>query len=189
MIMIEWLSAPWPWYFSGMMISLLMWLMLYFGKTFAFSSNFRTLCAMCGLGAVSSYFRYDWKSQIWNVIFLLGAIAGGWLSSAYWMGSGIPEVSEHFISDLLAMGFSAPTSMQPSELYDPQHAFSLKGFLILLLGGIMVGFGARYAGGCTSGHAISGLSNLQWPSLLAVLGFFAGGLFMTYVVFPYLFSK
>jgi uncharacterized protein len=189
MIILEWLRAPWPWYFSGIMITILMWLMLYFGKTFAFSSNFRTLCAMCGLGSVSPYFRYDWQSQIWNVIFLLGAIAGGWLSSVYLMGSGIPALSEAFISDLAAMGLGAPSSMQPSELYGAEQAFSLEGFLILISGGFLVGFGARYAGGCTSGHAISGLSNLQWPSLLAVLGFFAGGLFMTYVIFPYLFSK
>lgn len=50
-----------------------------------------------------------------------------------------------------------------------------------------MGFGARWAGGCTSGHAISGLSNLQLPSLVAVLGFFAGGLLMTHLLFPLLF--
>jgi len=64
---------------------------------------------------------------------------------------------------------------------------SLKGFLVLAFGGLMVGFGSRYAGGCTSGHAISGLSDLQIQSLIAVAGFFIGGLLMTYFVLPLIF--
>jgi hypothetical protein len=51
----------------------------------------------------------------------------------------------------------------------------------------MVGFGSRYAGGCTSGHAISGLSDLQVPSLIAVVGFFIGGLIMTFFILPLIF--
>ncbi|MFN9800115.1 MAG: YeeE/YedE family protein, partial [Bacteroidota bacterium] len=73
------------------------------------------------------------------------------------------------------------------ELYSWETVLTLRGFLILAVGGLMVGFGARYAGGCTSGHAISGLSDLQWPSLLAVMGFFLGGLVMTHVLFPVLY--
>ena len=60
--------------------------------------------------------------------------------------------------------------------------------MVLAVGGFLVGFGTRYAGGCTSGHAISGLSNLQLPSLVAVIGFFIGGLVMTHLIFPYLYS-
>jgi uncharacterized membrane protein YedE/YeeE len=53
---------------------------------------------------------------------------------------------------------------------------------LLLVGGVLIGFGTRYAGGCTSGH-VSGLSNLQIPSLKAVIGFF-GGLIMSYFYSP-----
>ncbi len=65
--------------------------------------------------------------------------------------------------------------------------FTVKGFFILLIAGVLIGFGARYAGGCTSGHAITGLSNLELPSLLSVIGFFIGGLLMTWLLFPLLF--
>ena len=43
----------------------------------------------------------------------------------------------------------------------------------LLLGGALVGYGARRGNGCTSGHGICGLGSLQWPSLVAVLTFMA----------------
>ena len=57
---------------------------------------------------------------------------------------------------------------------------------MVLGGGFLVGFGARWAGGCTSGHAISGLADLQVPSLVAVVGFFVGGLAVTHLVLPLL---
>ena len=65
--------------------------------------------------------------------------------------------------------------------------FTLKGFSILLIAGILVGFGSRYAGGCTSGHAITGLSNLELPSLISVFGFFIGGLITTWFLLPLIF--
>jgi uncharacterized membrane protein YedE/YeeE len=58
----------------------------------------------------------------------------------------------------------------------------------MVIGGFLVGFGTRYAGGCTSGHAISGLSNLQFASLIATIGFFAGGLIATHLLYPLLFN-
>lgn len=54
----------------------------------------------------------------------------------------------------------------------------------MVIGGFLVGFGTAYAGGCTSGHAIAGLADRQAASLLAVCGFFAGGLTCTYLVLP-----
>lgn len=59
----------------------------------------------------------------------------------------------------------------PDELFATDALTDPKSLAILLFGGLLIGFGARYAGGCTSGHAISGLSNLQLPSLIAVVGF------------------
>jgi len=93
-------------------------------------------------------------------------------------------ISESTIADLIDRGFSAPEGFVPASQFGLEAMSETKNIIILALGGLMVGFGARYAGGCTSGHAISGISNLQPASLLAVVGFFIGGLLMTHVLFP-----
>ena len=185
--MIELIQQPWPWYISGIMIAAIMFLLLYYGKSFGFSSNLRAICAACGGGKFVSFFDYNWRAQSWNLVFLLGAIIGGFIS-AHYLSNGDPvQISQATISDIAALGFSPPVSVQPEELFSLEAAFTLRGFLILAIGGLMVGFGSRWAGGCTSGHAISGLSNLQLPSLLAVIGFFAGGLIMTHLLMPLIF--
>jgi uncharacterized membrane protein YedE/YeeE len=133
------------------------------------------------------FFDFNWKSQMWNLMFLVGAIIGGFISAQF-LSNGVPvQISESTIADLAKMGFAAPVSVQPEELFSLDAMMSLKGFLILAIGGLMVGFGSRWAGGCTSGHAISGLSDLQAPSLIAVVGFFAGGLLMTHLLMPLIF--
>jgi uncharacterized protein len=133
------------------------------------------------------FFDFNWKSQSWNLVFLLGAILGGFIAKTF-LSNGEPvAISESTIQDLAKLGFAAPQSVQPSELFSWESVFTLKGFLVLALGGLMVGFGSRYAGGCTSGHAISGLSDLQLPSLIAVIGFFIGGLIMTFILLPLIF--
>jgi len=185
--MIEMLSQPWSWWFSGSVIAVVMFTLLYFGESFGFSSNMRTICSMAGAGKVADYFDVNWRSGIWNLVFLVGAVIGGYIS-ATWLSDGAPiVVAESTLGDLAELGFAAPDSIQPSELFSPEAAMSLKGFLILAIGGLLVGFGSRYAGGCTSGHAISGISDLQLPSLLAVIGFFVGGLTMTFLIFPFIF--
>lgn len=185
--MIEIITQSWSWWFSGAMIAGIMFFLLYFGQSFGFSSNLRTICAASGLGKRVKFFDFNWKSQIWNLVFLVGAIAGGFIAKQYLSTDTPVQISQATIADLGELGFAAPTSLQPEELFSLESAFSLKGFLILALGGLMVGFGSRYAGGCTSGHAISGLSDLQMPSLIAVIGFFAGGLIMTFLIFPLIF--
>jgi uncharacterized protein len=185
--MLEFLSQPWPWYTSGIVIALVMLVLLFFGKSFGFSANLRTICAACGAGKTVKFFDFDWRSQTWNLLFLVGAILGGFIASEFLSNGEAVQISQATIQDLSALGISAPDGMQPEEIFSLENAFSLKGFLILLLGGFAVGFGARYAGGCTSGHAISGISNLQLPSLIAVIGFFIGGLFTTWVLMPLLF--
>jgi uncharacterized protein len=185
--MTELIQAPWPWWLSGTVIAGIMFLLLYFGKSFGFSSNLRTICAAAGAGKAAKFFDFDWKSQVWNLVFLVGAIIGGLITKQFLSSGEAVAISEATISDLSALGFAAPESVQPSELFSWEALFTLKGFLILALGGLMVGFGARYAGGCTSGHAISGLSDLQVPSLVAVVGFFLGGLLMTHLLFPFIF--
>ncbi len=185
--MIEFISQPWTWWVSGIIIASTMFLLLYFGQSFGFSSNLRTICSAAGGGKFVKFFDFNWRSQLWNLVFLVGAILGGFIAKQF-LSDGAPvAISENTISDLAKLGISAPTSAQPNELFSMEALFSLKGFLILALGGLMVGFGSRYAGGCTSGHAISGLSDLQLPSLIAVIGFFIGGLLMTFVLFPLIF--
>jgi hypothetical protein len=185
--MMELITQPWSWWFSGMMISAVMFLMLYFGKSFGFSSNLRTICSMAGAGTKVKFFDFDWKTQSWNLVFLVGAVIGGWIAKQYLNDGAALDLSQSTIDVLSKLGFSKPEGMQPLELYSWESVASIKGFLILAIGGFMVGFGSRYAGGCTSGHAISGLSDLQVPSLVAVIGFFAGGLAMTYFIFPLIF--
>ena len=184
----EWIIQPWPWYVSGPLIALTMFTLLYVGKNFGMSSNLRTLCTICGAGKTSSFFRFDWKTQRWNLLVALGAIIGGFLASHFLSDNQLPDLSPQTIEKLQATGFkSAGTSYVPSELFGDQAFTSPKTLAILLIGGILVGFGARYAGGCTSGHSISGLSNLQKPSLIATIGFFIGGLIMIHLFFPFIF--
>lgn len=185
--MLELLRQPWSWWFSGMVISAIMFVLLYFGKSFGFSSNLRTICAMSGAGKVSGFFNFNWQAQIWNLVFLLGAVIGGFFTRQFLSTGEAIQLSEATIRDLQAYGFAPPTSVQPEELFSLEALFTLKGFLILATGGFLVGFGSRYAGGCTSGHAISGISDLQVPSMIAVVGFFAGGLLMTWFIYPLIF--
>ena len=182
----EIITQTWSWWFSGAMIASIMFFLLYFGQSFGFSSNLRTICAAAGLGKKTKFFDFNWKAQLWNIVFLIGSIIGGYIASNYLSSGGPVEISASTIEDLGKMGIAAPTSLQPNELFSWEAVFSVKGFLILAFGGLMVGFGSRYAGGCTSGHAISGLSNLQLPSLIAVIGFFIGGLLMTNVIMPFI---
>ena len=185
--MIEFISQPWSWYVSGFFISAIMFAMIFFGQSFGFSSNLRTICAISGAGKVSKFFDFNWKAQIWNLVFLVGAIIGGFIAKEFLSTGEAVQISEATIRDLNELGFSNPTSVQPEEIFSWEAIFTLKGFLILSIGGFLVGFGSRYAGGCTSGHAISGISDLQVPSMIAVVGFFAGGLFMTYILYPLIF--
>ncbi len=185
----EFITQTWSWWFSGTMIAAIMFFLIYFGQSFGFSSNLRTICGAVGLGKKAKLFDFNWKTQIWNLIFLIGAIIGGFIAYQF-LSPANPavQISQATITDLGKLGIAAPTSLQPSELFSWQAVLSVKGFLVLAAGGLLVGFGSRYAGGCTSGHAISGLSNLQLPSLIAVIGFFAGGLIMTFLILPLIFK-
>jgi len=187
MKILELIKQPWPWYFSGIAIAGIMLILIFFGKKFAFSSNLRTLCAMCGFGKGVKFFDYNWRSEKWNLLFLIGAVLGGFISHQYLSSPKPINISKATIFDLQKLGFSAPKDAEPPELYALEQLNNLKTWSLLILGGLLIGFGTRWAGGCTSGHAISGLSNLQLPSLIAVIGFFIGGLIMTHFLYPLIF--
>jgi len=182
------INQPLPWYIAGPLISLTMLLLLLVGKNFGMSSNLRTMCTALGANKTCDFFCFDWKGQRWNLLVMLGAVIGGFIAVQYLSGGKAPEINTEVIDTLKSLGFeSAGSSYLPLELFGPAVFSSTKGIFILLIGGFLVGFGARYAGGCTSGHAISGLSNLQLPSLIAVIGFFIGGLVMVHLIFPLIF--
>jgi uncharacterized membrane protein YedE/YeeE len=185
--MLEILRQPWPWYTSGAAIAFIMVLLLYYGKSFGVSANLRTMCTIAGAGKNVKFFDFDWTTQKWNLLFLFGSVLGGVLASTLLKSDQPLNLSSATIKDLRALGIHFDGQLNPADIFDMGHALTLKGFLTLLTGGLLVGFGSRYAGGCTSGHAISGLSNLQVPSLIAVVGFFAGGLIMTYFLLPLIF--
>ena len=183
----EFIYNPWPWYVAGPIIALIMVLLIVFGKSFGMSSNLRTICAIAGAGKYSDFFKYDWKNQIWNLVLVLGAVIGGFIAHNYMMIEQSIELNQITIDELQSLGIKNPgSSYLPDELFGLEALSSLYGWIYLIFGGILIGFGTRYAGGCTSGHAISGLSNMQLPSLIAVIGFFIGGLLMTHFILPYL---
>ena len=184
----EFILQPWPWYFSGFMIAFVMFLLLMLDKKLGMSSNLRTLCTICGAGKKVSFFSFDWKAQKWNLIVVFGVTVGGYIAYNFLSINTSVNINTETIQHLNELGFkNAGKNFLPEELFGTSALSNLKSVLILVIGGFLVGFGARYAGGCTSGHAISGLSNLQFPSLIAVIGFFLGGLFMIHILFPLIF--
>ncbi|MXV38255.1 YeeE/YedE family protein [Flavobacteriaceae bacterium Ap0902] len=184
----EWILKPWPWYIGGPLIALTMFVLLWVGKTFGMSSNLRTLCSIGGAGKMSDFFRFDWKSQRWNLLVMVGVGIGGFIASNFLSHDQAPDLNPDTIAQLQKYGIdSAGETYLPTELYGMDAFSEPSTLLLLLIGGFLVGFGARYAGGCTSGHSISGISNLQLPSLIATIGFFIGGLIMVHLIFPFIF--
>ena len=184
----ETINQTWPWYVSGFLIGMVMLLLNYFGKVFGMSSNLRTLCTMAGAGKKVDFFRFDWKAQTWNLVVVLGAMLGGFVAVHYMSSPENVALNPQTITQLAELNIDAPNGkLAPQALFGNEVFQSPKILAILLIGGLLIGFGSRYAGGCTSGHAISGLSNLQLPSLKAVVGFFIGGLIMAHFLLPLIF--
>jgi uncharacterized membrane protein YedE/YeeE len=183
------LYQPWPWYVAGPLIAIIMALLILMGKRFGMSSNLETLCSIGGAGKYSDYFKVDIKSKRWNLLVVLGSVIGGFVGANVLSPNPAVDISDDTVAKLNELGFeSAGKSYLPKELFALESLSDPKVWAILLVAGFLVGFGTRYAGGCTSGHAISGLSNLQRPSLIAVIGFFVGGLIMVHLLFPLIFA-
>ncbi|MGZ3921826.1 MAG: YeeE/YedE family protein [Bacteroidia bacterium] len=180
------LTQPWPWYVAGPLIGLMVPILLLVGnKAFGISSSLRHICAAC-IPTNSKFFKYDWKSESWNLVFALGIIIGG-LIAGYLMKNPNPiDLSESAVADMNKLGVKNYSGLIPTDVFNFHALLTLRGFILMVIGGFLIGFGTRYAGGCTSGHSIMGLSNLQFPSLIATCCFFAGGLIMTWFVLPYI---
>ena len=184
--MMELLSKPWPWYVAGAVIGLIVPALLLLGnKHFGISANLRHACAAC-FPANIKFFKYDWKKEIWNFFFVGGIFIGAIVASQLLSNPDPMVVNPDLVKELAGYGLTDTSSMVPAELFSFESLFSVRGLIMLVGGGLMVGFGARYAGGCTSGHAIMGLSDLQWPSLVATVMFMVGGFIMANYILPFI---
>jgi uncharacterized membrane protein YedE/YeeE len=188
MSFIEWIRQPWPWYVAGPLIGLTVPALLIIGnKSFGISSSLRHICAAC-LPANIPFFKYDWKKEIWNLFFVAGIFFGGVIAINLLANPEPIQVSSKMASNLAAYGITDFSGLVPKQIFSWQSLFTVRGFIMLVIGGFLVGFGTRYAGGCTSGHSIMGLSTLQWPSLIATCCFMAGGFIMTNLLLPFILS-
>jgi uncharacterized membrane protein YedE/YeeE len=178
------LRDPWPWYVAGPLIGLMVPVLLLLGnRSLGISSNFRHLCAIAAPGA-SSFLRYDWRSAGgWNLAFLAGVTASGALAAAL-AGDVHVAISPETREALAALGVTDTAGWLPASLYSWDALLSGRGLVLIVAGGFLVGFGTAWAGGCTSGHGVTGLAALELPSFIAVCGFFAGGLVGTHLLLP-----
>ena len=177
-------SQSWPWYVAGPLIGLTVPLLFYLGnKPLGISSSLRHLCAAV-LPARIPFFQYSWKAEAWNLYFVSGILLSGVVLS--FIPADPILVHEHLVAELSAYGIVPEGQLLPSEIFSIASLGTLRGWIILVGGGFLVGFGTRYAGGCTSGHTITGLSTLQWPSLIATLAFMVGGILSANFLLPFI---
>lgn len=186
--MLEAITQPWPWYVAGVIIGLIVPALLILGnKHFGISANLRHACAAC-FPADIKFFKYDWKKEVWNFFFVGGILLGA-VIAAFVLANPAPiVVHPNLVKELAGYGITDMSNMVPTQLFSFESLLSLKGLVMLIGGGFLVGFGSRYAGGCTSGHAIMGLSDLQWPSLVATTMFMVGGIIMANFILPFILS-
>ncbi len=180
----ETITGPWPWYVSGPLLGLMVPLLLFGGnRRFGISSTLRHACAAV-FRPRAEYFRYDWKQYRWNMTLALGVVLGAALAVLFLGGNRAPSVSPAALELFASWGVAAPQSLQPAEIFGVQGALSAPALISLIGGGFLVGFGTRWGGGCTSGHAIMGISQLSPASMLATFGFFGGGALVSNFVVP-----
>lgn len=186
MNLLNWIREPWPWYIAGPLIGLTVPLLLILGnKSFGVSSSLRHICAACIPSGIP-FFQYDWKKESWNLFFVAGIVLGGILSVTWLQDPSPVQISPSLANELAKYGVTDYQSQIPLDLFNWNSLLTARGFILIVVGGFLVGFGTRYAGGCTSGHAIMGLSTLQLPSLIATISFMAGGFLIANFVLPWI---
>jgi len=182
----ELIKQPWPWYVTGLLIGLIVPLLLVLGnKRFGISSTLRHACAACIPGNIE-FFKYDWKKELWNLFFVAGIVIGGFIATQYLSTPQPISVNPALVQELNKHDINDYSNIVPKQLFSFSSLFTLRGFIMMVVGGFLVGFGTRYAGGCTSGHSIMGLSTLQLPSLIATICFMIGGFIMTNLLMNYI---
>lgn len=184
--MIEFFKQPWPWWVSGPLIGLTVPALLILGnKSFGVSSSLRHICAAC-FPANISFFKYDWKKEAWNLFFAAGILVGAFIAWDLFSDYQQMSINPKLMNELSGFGISDYQHIVPAEVFNWRSLITLKGIILIVIGGFLVGFGTRYADGCTSGHAIMGLANLQWPSLVATISFMAGGFIIANFILPFI---
>ncbi|MCU7549298.1 YeeE/YedE family protein [Chitinophagaceae bacterium LB-8] len=180
--MIELLKQPWPWYVAGAFVGLTVPALLILGnKHFGISANLRHACAAC-LPTNIKFFKYNWKKEMWNFFFVGGILLGAFLATQFFSSPDPIQVNQTLVEELKGYGINDYSKMIPAQIFSFENLFSIRGLVLLVGGGFLVGFGSRYAGGCTSGHSIMGLSDLQKPSL----SFMVGGFIMANLLLPFI---
>ncbi len=182
------MQQPWPWYVAGPLIGLTVPALLILGnKNFGISSSLRHICASC-MPANIPFFKYNWRKEVWNLFFVFGIFVGGIITAMFFTNPNPVEVHPNLAKELASYGITDFRNLVPSELMNWESLFTLRGLVMMVGGGFLVGFGTRYAGGCTSGHSIMGIANLQLPSLIATISFMVGGFLMANVLLPIILS-
>jgi uncharacterized protein len=186
--MLELIRQPWHWAVAGTFIGLTVPILLVVGnKKLGISSSLRHACAMC-IPMNIPFFKYDWSKELWNIAFVIGILLGGLLATQFFQNTHEIEVAAATKNLLAQYGITDYSQLMPTQIFNIQHILTLKGFIFFVLGGFLVGFGTRYAGGCTSGHAIMGLASLQMPSLIATIAFMIGGFISANLLLPIFFK-
>ena len=184
----EFLYQPWPWYVAGPVIGLTVPTLLLLGnKRLGISSTLRQFCAAC-YPANIPFLNYNWRKESWNLYFVAGILIGGFVGGSLFANPVSTDLSQNTVAYLHEQGLQNLTGLLPEELFNWKNLLTLQGFLLMVVGGFFIGFGTRYARGCTSGHGIFGLSSLQWTSMVATVAFFIGGIVCSYMVLPYVLS-
>ncbi|HOY07364.1 MAG TPA: YeeE/YedE thiosulfate transporter family protein [Saprospiraceae bacterium] len=184
--MLEQLSHPWPWWAGGIIIGLTVPALLILGnRHFGISGNLRHICAAL-FPANIPFFKYDWRKESWNFFFAGGVMLGAAIAATLLADPEPVKVAPELAAELRTYGITDFSHQLPPEIFSWENVFTLRGLVLLIGGGFLIGFGTRYAGGCTSGHSIMGLSTLQWPSLVATICFMAGGFIMANFLLPFI---
>ena len=178
--------SPWPWYVVGPLIVLTMAALLLSGRRFGTGSNLRTMCTVAGAGTLAEYFRFDWRTQRWNLVFVLGTVCGGAIARFVLLAPDPVALNPATVASLLAqdhrrrIGVCACCPLRPGSLVQPPRRPDPSPWRTLRRLRHTVGQRVHQR----TRHQWPQL--LQWPSLIAVIGFFIGGLTVTHLVLPHL---
>ncbi len=183
---LNFISQPLPWYVAGPLIGLVIVLLQWIdNKPLAASASYRHVCAATFPSGIP-FLNYDWKSEIWNLVFVIGIFIGGFLSATFLSHPANIAISTETIQQLHSAGLTDTGGFAPAQLFSFTALQSVAGIIVMVFGGFLIGFGSRYAGGCVSGHSMTGISDLQWTSVLATACIFAGGIFTAYILLPFI---